>query len=326
MCSPTGERRAEIGTDDPYDQTVDTQVQLTNRHGEALAATWRPADGNGGRPGPAVLLCQGLSGVRNLVLPEVADALAEVGISTLRFDYSGCGESEGARGWIDPNKRVEDARHAFSWLATQTGVDPTRIGVYGHSYGGPVAMNVAASEPTVRAVVAISSPGSGTALLRAARPSWDWVKLRHRVETERAAVARGDSPTVVSVDTIFPFSPAFREAYERLKVSQGGTSAMPGTDGLGTTEFYLSSVDLMCSHRLEPVAARLSHCSTLLISGADDDTAPIEILQPVFDAIPGPKRWHIVPGADHNALDTNPGLAQALNHAADWFTAEFARR
>ncbi len=251
--------------------------------------------------------------------------LAAVGISTLRFDYSGCGESEGARGWIDPNKRVEDARHAFSWLATQPGVDPTRIGVYGHSYGGPVAMSVAAAEPTVRAVVTVSSPGSGAELLRAARPSWDWVALRHRVESERAAIARGLPPSVVPVDTIFPFSPTFREAYEKLKASQGGTSAMPGTGGLGKTEFYLASVDLMCSQRLEPVASRLSHCATLLISGSDDDTAPIEILQPVFDAISGPKRWHVVPGADHNALDTDPGLAKALGRVADWFTTEFAR-
>ena len=48
-----------------------------------------------GSPAPAVLLCQGLSGVKHLVLPEVARALAARGFASLRFDYAGYGDSEG---------------------------------------------------------------------------------------------------------------------------------------------------------------------------------------------------------------------------------------
>lgn len=293
---------------------------IRTAQGQTLAATVCLPDGTPPSPGwPAVLLCQGLSGVRNLVLPQVAHTLASAGIATLRFDYTGHGESTGERGWIDPQARILDAGFALAALAGTDGIDPARLGVYGHSYGGPVAVSLAAGDPRMRAVVSVSGPGSGADMLRAARPAWSWVELRHRLERERAAVAQGAAPTIVGVDEILPFSPKFAAAYARLKASQGGTSALDGVDGLGSSTFYLATIDAML--RLEPAtaAARLEHCATLFISGEDDDTAPIETVAPVFAAVSGIKRWVLVPGADHNDLDSDPGLGRALMTVVDWF-------
>lgn len=296
------------------------EVTLKNQRGDSIAATLTlPLDKGG--PVPAVLLCQGLSGVRNLVMPTVAAALANAGIASLRFDYAGHGDSEGKRGWIDPFSRVVDARHALAFLGGCDGIDRERLGVYGHSYGGPVAVHVTATSGTdVRAVVAISSPGDGEDMLRAPRPAWEWVELKQKVAAERAAIANGAQPTIVPVNEIFPFSPAFAAAYAKLKSSQGGTSALPGTDGLGKTEFYLASVDAMVAFRPSAAARDLTHCPTLLINGELDDTAPTETVAQIYRSLPGRKRWIIVPGADHNTLDTEPGLGEALKVAVDWFT------
>jgi pimeloyl-ACP methyl ester carboxylesterase len=298
---------------------VELDLTIHNGAGERIAATFLTP--NNASPAPAVLLCQGLSGVRNLVMPTVASVLADAGIASLRFDYAGHGESSGDRGWINPFARVSDARYVLSYLIGMQEVDPHRVGVYGHSYGGPVALHLAAADPQVRAAVTVSGPGNGEAMLRAPRPAWEWVELKKRVAVDRLAISRGHEPEVVPVNDIFPFSPAFAAAYEKLKASQGGTSALPGTDGLGKTSFYLASVDAMSAFRPEAAAAQLTGCPTMFINGADDDTAPIETVGEVYRVLPGPKRWIIVPDADHNTLDTDPGLTAALADAVSWFGA-----
>ena len=295
---------------------ANTELTFHAHDGTELAATFTAPTAQG--KVPAVLLCQGLSGVRHLVLPRIAEVLAERGFATLRFDYAGYGDSGGARGLIDPFARVVDARYALATLIAREEVDPGRVGVYGHSYGGPIAIHLAAQERQVRALVAVSSPGSGLDMLRAPRPEWEWISLLHRVEAERAEVAAGAKPTIVDLEEIFPFSPKFAEAYAKLKGD--GTSAKAPGSGLGISQFYLASIDRMVVFDPESAARGLTRCPTLLVHGEDDDTAPMSTVEPIYRAIPGPKEWHTVPHADHNSLDTEPGLTSVLGRVGGWFS------
>ena len=193
-------------------ESVETELKFKTQGGTNLAATFTVPAGK--ERAPAVLLCQGLSGIRNLVLPRVAETMAERGIATLRFDYAGYGDSDGPRGWIDPFARVIDGRYALATLIGREEVDPNRIGVYGHSYGGPVAIHIAAQELRARALAVVSSPGGGTDMLRSTRAEWEWLSLVHRLDVERAAIAAGAPPTVVALKEIFPLSPAFARLCE----------------------------------------------------------------------------------------------------------------
>jgi pimeloyl-ACP methyl ester carboxylesterase len=292
------------------------EVTFFNRAGQRLAGVLNlPAQE--AEPHPAVLLCQGLSGVKHLVLPRVAASLAAAGFASLRFDYAGYGDSEGERGWVDPPARVHDALYAFAWLSQQPGIDQAHIGVHGHSYGGPVAIHLAAREPAVRAVVAVSGPGDGRTMLESLRTSWDWIAFKDRVAKERAHVAATGQPTLVGINEIFPFSPKFFLAYETLKASGGGTSAM--NSDYARAAFKLASVDAILDFHPEDAARRLGNCPLLLVHGEADDVAPVETIEPIYVNAPGPKEWVIVPGADHNDLDAGPGLAQAIELAAAWF-------
>lgn len=300
---------------------TETSLTFFNRQGRRLAGVLCVP--GAAERAPAVLLCQGLSGVKHLVLPQVAARFASAGIATLRFDYAGCGESEGEAGWIDPAARIEDARYAFAFLAGEPAVDPARMGIYGHSYGGPVAITLAASERRVRAVVSVSGPGDGASLLRALRPTWDWLAFERAVEVERAALARTGVATEVEVATILPFSPAFAQAYASLK-AQGGSSALESAPSGGPPRYRLASVDAMLALHPEDAARRLGGCALLLVHGEDDDVAPVDSVAPTYANAPGPKAWRRIPGTGHNDLDAGPGLARAIAYAVEWFAAHLA--
>jgi hypothetical protein len=300
-------------------QPIESEQVIHTESGEKLAATLAlPRDETEG-PLPAVLLCQGLSGVRNAVLPELAAAFAGRGFASLRFDYLGCGDSDGEPGWVDPPERVRQALVALGWLAASDEVDTTRLGVYGHSYGGQTAIAVASRDSRVRAVVAVSSPGSGSSLLRACRPGWDWIAFRKELEEERAAVARGADPRMVGVDELLPFSPAFMEKWNKLVAGGDGTSAMDAAPEL--PRYYLNTADRMLEADPAADASRLGGCPLLMVNGNDDDVVPIETVEPVYTAAPGPKRWIRLANADHNTLDAGDGLNLAADHATDWFEA-----
>lgn len=269
-------------------------------------------------PVPGVVLCQGLSGVKHLVLPQIASRLAAEGLASIRFDYAGYGESDGERGWIDPRARSDDALSALAFLASHEAVDTSRIGVYGHSYGGPVAIAVAAQQARIRAVVSVSGPGDGAELLRSLRPSWEWVAFKRRVEEARTRLATTGEETLVDMADILPLSPQFTQAYEQLKASAGGSSAAAAGEGLGTTRFWLSSVDSMLDFHPQEVVRRLRACALMLIHGERDDVAPIETVYPVYANAPDPKRMVVFEGMGHSDLDAGSGLATAADLAARW--------
>lgn len=300
---------------------AERELAFHGRSGVRLAGTLRlPEAASERSPAPAVVLCQGLSGVKHLVLPEVAAQLAAQGLGSLRFDYAGYGESEGERGWIDPHARVGDASHALELLAAQEAVDSGRLGAYGHSYGGPVAIALAAREPRVRAVVSVSGLGNGVEALRSLRPSWEWIAFKRRVQEARTRRASTGEGTPVAIDEIFPFSPAFQAEYERLKQSSGGSSAIAAGEELGTSHFYLESVDAIVDFHPQDEVRRLRDCPLLLVHGEDDDVAPVETVEPVYASAPQTKRWHVLPGLGHNDLDSGPGLSAAVEQAAHWFS------
>src|SRR5260221_2626701 len=70
----------------------------------------------------------------------VAKMLAGLGYAALRFDFRGCGESEGERGRVICKQQVRDTRNALSFLVKRPDIDPERIGVFWRSLGRAAAV------------------------------------------------------------------------------------------------------------------------------------------------------------------------------------------
>ncbi|GFJ90965.1 hypothetical protein Prum_046070 [Phytohabitans rumicis] len=132
--------RSGPGGDEPVD--LDTTLYL-------------PTDRGG--PVPAVLLAHGFGGTKESVAADAKD-LAGLGYAVLAYTARGFGRSGGEVHLDSPDYEVRDAQRLLDWLAARPEVrkdadgDP-RVGVVGGSYGGGLALLLAAQDQRVDAIV-----------------------------------------------------------------------------------------------------------------------------------------------------------------------------
>ena len=142
---------------------------------------------------PAVVMAHGFTAtISGMVADRYAERLHASGLQVLLFEHRGFGLSGGSpRQQVNRWVQARGYRDAIGFLAGRPGVDPLRIGIWGDSLSGAVALCVAAFDPAVRAVVAqvpacgaqhASHRGDGDfAALRAIFDTADGVPLVHRV-------------------------------------------------------------------------------------------------------------------------------------------------
>lgn len=134
-------------------------IDITAPDGIVLKATYYGT----ANPGPVVLLLHMCNSNRKAWEP-VARQLSSAGINALTLDYRGFGESAGERFEDDAQKQQKmrdekwpgDIDAAFAYLAAQSGVDKSRIGVAGGSCGVNQAVQFARRHPEVKSVVLLA--------------------------------------------------------------------------------------------------------------------------------------------------------------------------
>ena len=141
------------------------EEEVTFKNGQyTLAGTLSLPEGAG--PHPAVVLISG-SGAQNRdeeilgfkPFAILADALTRKGIAVLRYDDRGIGGS--TTGTMDDTSETyaNDVGAAFDYLKTRSEIDPTKIGLLGHSEGGIIAPMVAVNKGDVAFLVLLAGPG-----------------------------------------------------------------------------------------------------------------------------------------------------------------------
>jgi pimeloyl-ACP methyl ester carboxylesterase len=96
-------------------------------------------------------MAHGFSAVREQALPAFAERFAAAGLAVVLFDYRGFGASGGEpRQVMDIGEQLEDWRTAIAWARERY----ARVGLFGSSFAGGHAVELAATEPDLGAVVA----------------------------------------------------------------------------------------------------------------------------------------------------------------------------
>jgi dipeptidyl aminopeptidase/acylaminoacyl peptidase len=88
----------------------------------------------------------------------LGDRFAEEGFTVLRFDFSGCGESEGNIADTTVTARKEDLLAALTFIQRRLSGSAQAIGLLGSSMGGFVSLLVASCQDEIKAVAAWATP------------------------------------------------------------------------------------------------------------------------------------------------------------------------
>ena len=131
-----------------------------NENGDRLSAILELPDG--GEPASFALFAHCFTCSKNYRAPRgISRALAEAGIATLAFDFTGLGESGGEFADTSFSSNVEDLVSAAAFLEREFEAPEILIG---HSLGGAAVLHAAASILSTAAVVTIAAPAELTHL------------------------------------------------------------------------------------------------------------------------------------------------------------------
>lgn len=246
-----------------------SNLELRATNGElVLAGTLHVPDGE---PRATVLMVPG-SGPsdrdNDVYFPAIRAGLLDRGIAAASFDKRGVGESTGD--WRDtgPAEQAADVAAQLARVRQTPGVDPARLGLFGHSQGGWVVLEVAAADPAVAFVITNSGPGVTMA-------------RQERYATEAHMTAAGAPADAVAGAL------ATQDALVAL-VRNGAdietVQAAAGEDGHGPADAAeLELVRRWLDHDPRPALERLT-CPLLAIFGELDLVTPVDDSVAVFRA------------------------------------------
>ncbi len=106
---------------------------------------------------------------------RISKVLASAGISVLRFDFTGLGESEGDFSETSFSTNVSDILSACSFL--KENYSPPQL-LIGHSLGGTAVLQVASAISSCRAVVTMASPSTPAHLAKLLQNSSEEIRLK----------------------------------------------------------------------------------------------------------------------------------------------------
>ena len=256
----------------------------------------------------AIVFCPGARVTkRTPYYHEYIPRLVDAGFSVLIFDYRGWGDSEGVPGTLHPWEQVADIRNAVTYLAHRPEVDPNRIGLFGVSMGGALAMTAAALDERIRAVAAVLSPMDGQRLLRDTRREQEWVQLQMKIAADRESrVLTGKGEAIPDLTPPIP---------ERdLTPALNRDSAPP---------IPLACIEEIAEFRPVELVDRISPRASLWITATMDPVCPADHSRSAYRAAGPPKRLVEIPSASHyntyiEHMDT------ILLESTNWFRAHLA--
>jgi dipeptidyl aminopeptidase/acylaminoacyl peptidase len=136
---------------------------IISHEGLALTATLHYPAKDGACPDrkmPLVVICHGFIGSRigvDRLFLLASRQLAQRGFLVIRFDYAGCGESEGVYGEHGLDSMIAQTRSVLDYGLSLDCVDPLRVTLLGHSLGGAVALLAGSKDRRVKSL-ALWSP------------------------------------------------------------------------------------------------------------------------------------------------------------------------
>jgi pimeloyl-ACP methyl ester carboxylesterase len=221
---------------------------------------------SGSLPGPAVLLISGSGPVdRNSnakrlpidVMGQIAAHLAGHGITSLRYDKRGVGQSDGDYLSTGFNDNISDARAALTALRARPEVDADQVVVVGHSEGALIASVLAADEQLAGVALLAGAATNGKDVLRwqaqqvaatLPKPVKLLMKLFRqdlvRMQTKRLARIESSTDDAIRIQFVKLNAKWFREFMSFEPVAALRQAAVPVLAITGTKDIQVNPADV----------------------------------------------------------------------------------
>jgi dienelactone hydrolase len=163
---------------------IETPFTVHNASGDVITGDLRYAPG--GRALPLLLVCHGFTAHKDWgPFPYFGRGFAHLGFASIVFNFSHNGVGPGTRRFTEPEKfsrntigkEIEDIRGLLD--AVRDGglgdgtIDPSRIGIVGHSRGGGIAILAASNDARLRGVAAWSTVATFERYTSHQREAWE---------------------------------------------------------------------------------------------------------------------------------------------------------
>ncbi len=148
----------------PYPYKVEEVTIPNKKFNIYLSGTLTIPEGNGHFPGVVLITGSGAQNRDEAIMGHkpflvIADRLTRNGIAVLRYDDRGVGKSQGTNAEVTTADLATDAEAAFQFLKSHKDINPSAVGLLGHSEGALIAAIVAASNNDVDFIVSMAGPG-----------------------------------------------------------------------------------------------------------------------------------------------------------------------
>jgi hypothetical protein len=249
---------------------------------------------------PAIIMMHGFGANKEGGPEWVCRQFEAWGYVALRFDYRGCGESEGERGSVIPMEEVADASNAISYLAERQEVDPARIALAGSSLGAGVAVHAAGTDIRVAAVILENGLGNGERIIRSMHTPESWKRflqmteegLRHRQQT-------GSSKMIHRFD-IF-------EMPKELQVNLTSNNSLMHFTAETAAGFFMFKPEEMIAN-ISPRPILILHSARDRVTNYEEAFSMVRLAKP-------PIELHLMDGSDHFMfVDADPRVAFILHN------------
>ncbi|KAI1296128.1 alpha/beta-hydrolase [Xylaria venustula] len=270
----------------------------------------------GPKGGAAVIVNGAFMCPKEIFATSIAAWFGRNGVTALVYDARSLGTSDGMpRSDLDPQKMAEDNSDAVTFLLKEGWVDPNRIAVWGFFYSSGIALEAAAFDKRIKAVIA-----------QGLMPEWyldpvDQEALVARAVADRASQLSGNPPEYVPLLNdkgehfiFFKYLAIMtpeQQAHLPNWVHGARKNAPTFRDSLTIQSFYRHA-------KWQPIHlfASVSPTPVMILTPENDEVVPPEYQKSIFDSLKSPqKKFQIVKNRGHQdflSVDLDELLAGQL--------------
>jgi pimeloyl-ACP methyl ester carboxylesterase len=282
---------------------VQESVTFTS-DGLALSGVAHVPDGlKAGERRPAIIMMHGFGANKSGGPEWVCNQFESWGYVALRFDYRGCGDSEGERGRVIAMEEVSDARNAVTYMASRPEVDASRIALCGSSLGAGVAVYAAGIDPRVGAVILENGLGNGERIIRSMHTPETWKAFLDLMEEGIRHRERTGTSKMIHRFNIF-------EMPKELQVNLTSNNSLMQFTAETAVSFFM--------FRPEEMIGKIAPRPILILHSARDRVCNYEEAFSMARHANPPFELHLLDGADHFMfVNSDPRVAFTLRNWLD---------